>query len=480
MKFYGLLRNIVWLIFPLFFVNCYRDKEVLKDRFYIKQELSFNTTQNVFIVENPHNYQVQFYLKIDDCFPLNNEKVKQIIELKSIKDQIPIEQAAWMFVSENTFNTPPYTKKAWQHHPLLFLNSIGGGYCDDISTTLVSIWENWFDSARVVNLGGHVVAEVKSNGDWKMFDADKGVAYLDENKKVCSIDELEDSVNWISNPKQGYVLSDNISFKYPTQRAKKFARLYASDSNNVDATSWHSSYTEVSNMFILPSNSKLEFIKDSISLRLIVHCNKSTKGKLQLPFVPYKASGNIVFVENGKTQIINSKNYLFSNNKFHNNLQIVKVGEESKIEYLVNPKMSEFLEGNRLYVSSSDSLILSTQYLLEPTQDVLFGAAGLYYSAISTNYKNVLEEWINLDVQQFEYEDWEALFSSFLTKESKLSKNQISEKISSFNIFYKSIANDRKKINRLKNTFPEGPLFLFAAIRDNKQDYFMQLADKHE
>lgn len=477
--FQKLFRRLVWLLVLLILVSCHRDKELLRERFSIKQELNFDSTQRVLIIENPHSYQVAFHLKVSNLFPLDSEDIKQIVELRAKENKVPIEQAAWQFVNQLTFNNLPYTTERWQHNPQLFINSIGGGYCDDRATTLVAIWKNWFDSARVVNLGGHVVAEVKSNGKWQMFDSDKGVAYLDEDKEVCSIDELEDSAKWISNPKEGYVLGNNVALKCPTPRAKELASLYASDSNNVDVTKWHLRHKELSSLFILPSNSRIELIMD-FPYKLVIHLSPESKGELQIPFVPYKASGNIDFIENGNLQSVNSNNYLFSNNEFHNNLQIVKAGQKSKIEYLINPKLDEFVTSNRLYINSTDSLKLFTERLSEPIQHVLFGEVGLYFDIILKNYSSELEEWSKLEIDNLVYNDFEDMFLSFLEEDSDITSEQIKKNVMVFRNVYLSFCDDEKKMKKYKRAYPVSMLLLFASIKDNKLDYFKSLTNKHD
>src|SRR5690606_28353308 len=122
----------------------------------------------------------------------------RVIEDSSLKKKTTIEEEAWKYVSQSTFWISPLTSKSWQHNPILFLNSIGGGFCDDRASVLAGIWRNWFDSVRVIGLNGHVVSEVYSINKWKMYDADRKVAYLNANNEVCSVAELEDSSQFVS------------------------------------------------------------------------------------------------------------------------------------------------------------------------------------------------------------------------------------------------------------------------------------------
>ncbi|HRN93590.1 MAG TPA: hypothetical protein PL084_02600, partial [Chitinophagales bacterium] len=79
--FQKLFSRLVWLLVLLILVICHRDKELLRERFSIKQELNFDSTQRVLIIENPHSYQVAFHLKVSNLFPLDSEDIKQIVEL---------------------------------------------------------------------------------------------------------------------------------------------------------------------------------------------------------------------------------------------------------------------------------------------------------------------------------------------------------------------------------------------------------------
>ncbi|MBW7936869.1 MAG: hypothetical protein H3C71_06990, partial [Flavobacteriales bacterium] len=104
--------------------------------FHLESDIQFNDTINGFSIENPNNHPVSFYLDINHLFPLDENRMLSFIEALANQKNIPLEQATWVWVRENTFFNPPYTSERWQHNPLIFLNSIGGGLCDDIASVL--------------------------------------------------------------------------------------------------------------------------------------------------------------------------------------------------------------------------------------------------------------------------------------------------------------------------------------------------------
>lgn len=106
----------------------------------------------------------------------------------------------WKFVKDTTFNYPFVSDHAWYAvdrfedwsaftNPVFFLNSLYG-MCGEINWTLARLAQAaWFES-HVVSLRGHVVAEIKVDGQWGMLDADGGVYWTGDDGHIYSVAEL--------------------------------------------------------------------------------------------------------------------------------------------------------------------------------------------------------------------------------------------------------------------------------------------------
>lgn len=75
--------------------------------------------------------------------------------------------------------------------PILFFNSYGITFCSQISAMNVALWEAAGYDGRVVDLDGHVVAEIFYGGRWRMFDHDFCNFFLDENGEVAGAFDLK-------------------------------------------------------------------------------------------------------------------------------------------------------------------------------------------------------------------------------------------------------------------------------------------------
>ena len=118
----------------------------------------------------------------------------------------------WQFVKDTTFNYPSPTDYAWYTvnwyndrseftNPVFFLNSLYG-MCGEINGTLARLAQAaWFES-HVVSLDGHVVAELKIDGQWGMMDADGWVYWTGEDNHIYSVAELGADTGIIMNNPQ--------------------------------------------------------------------------------------------------------------------------------------------------------------------------------------------------------------------------------------------------------------------------------------
>ncbi len=353
----------ICLIFGLF-ISCTHQESNSNLSLNIEQSVKFSDSFNVIQIQNNNNQAVSFHLRINNSFPLEMSDIILSIEDSSKIKNTSLEEEAWKYVSRSTFWSTPYSLENWQHNPVLFLNSIGGGYCDDRASVLAFIWKNWFDSVRIVGLNGHVVSEVYSNNKWKMYDADRMVAYLNAKNEICSVSELEDSSQFISSPSLERVIGPNPIFHTKNAYSYRFSKFYSSKKDNKNETEWHLKSNKNNSTFILPAYSslKIEIDRETHQVNLTVHLSEKSKGELQIPFVPYSAKGDFKYQIDTKLFWVKDSKYIFPTNKWLNSLHIENVKSKSTIHYLVNPKLKFFQPENILKIKSSLPMLITKNH----------------------------------------------------------------------------------------------------------------------
>lgn len=108
--------------------------------------------------------------------------------------------ALWRWVTGNRYHWSPYTADQWGHSPALLFNSIGFGFCDDAASALAALARLAGLSARVWALGGHIVPEVRIDGDWAVLDPDLEVYYLTDSGSLAGVSELSQHPALIQQP----------------------------------------------------------------------------------------------------------------------------------------------------------------------------------------------------------------------------------------------------------------------------------------
>ncbi len=92
----------------------------------------------------------------------------------------------------NTYWTPFYPNKTSVTDPLVLLE-LGEMMCGHVSRLAVDLWATTGNQARIVQLGGHHIAELYYDGKWHFFDADlfkNGQTVLDTDGNIPSLVEL--------------------------------------------------------------------------------------------------------------------------------------------------------------------------------------------------------------------------------------------------------------------------------------------------
>lgn len=352
-------RYSVVYIVVLLFLSCGNKSTDLN----ISVKNTFSDSVNTLVIYNDNNSKTYLNFKINNAFPLEMENIIDEIEEIASENKEEIHVQAWKYISENTFKTKPYTQEHnWQHEPILYLNSIGGGYCDDRSTVLAGIWNNWYDSTRVIVLEGHVVPEVKVNEKWEMYDPDYKVAYMNKENEVMSVKEIEEKAKIIKNPDSA-ILTEDPALKVTNPYTEYLYAIYKQKNVKHDATEWHMAYeNNFNDTFVLPAKSKLviQFEEEHIK-SLNVELTEESQGTIKNPFVPIEAKGDFdMEIKNNEINV--EGNYIFETEDYIAEIDIKEVNKPSQLYYMVNPKIKVRKNINNLMVHSSDSLVIEKKY----------------------------------------------------------------------------------------------------------------------
>jgi Big-like domain-containing protein/putative type II/III system pilus formation protein/transglutaminase superfamily protein len=122
--------------------------------------------EQVVAITNTSDHDVAFELTHNgNLLATTGEQLVQ--EVRGLPDDVPgelFERKLWRYVRDRTYHYDPLTASNWQHDPLLFLNSVGFGYCEDVTAVLASLARRAGYTARAWALNGYIVPEVRLDG----------------------------------------------------------------------------------------------------------------------------------------------------------------------------------------------------------------------------------------------------------------------------------------------------------------------------
>jgi hypothetical protein len=164
----------------------------------------------VIAVTNPTGKSISFKFWINGktFYPTLTSIVEDINKYEDKNTVLKV----WRFTCKNSYHFPPITEKQWLHNPVLYFNSAGFGYCDDVATFSMIFWRYLGFDARLWNLGNarHIVSEVFYNGNWEMYDSDTGVFFKDSTN-TFSVDALTARHSIICSETLRYVEQEKIA-----------------------------------------------------------------------------------------------------------------------------------------------------------------------------------------------------------------------------------------------------------------------------
>lgn len=349
-------KFFLYFLFLICSISCH----IQSDNKPEEKLLTFKTEKPGMVIKlkNSGNKVSCFTIKLNEN-NFNNED--EIVEkIRKMPDEFlkePVERKAWRFVQNNLDRSSPITPERWQHSPLLMINSIGFGQCDDFAAVLNFIWKKQGFQSRVWGLEGHVVPEVYINNKWQMYDPIHAVYYLNSKNEIAGVDELSAHPEFITHPiiDENIKLNDSINFfsaiRFSGRNAKKYESSYDNKVNN-----WYDISAEIMSPEIcLPPGATMEFPVDysskiytktflgsqkELHSFMKITLNEKWSGKISFPFVIATIKGKGEVEINGRTYNMEADSlnqYLTSFSTFNSSLNFINTSEEVEIYCLLNP-----------------------------------------------------------------------------------------------------------------------------------------------
>jgi hypothetical protein len=219
--------------------------------FYFKTDYYMS---NYITVYNSRVDAVSFQINLNNSLFLSKDEIAAAVT--SLKDDYanePIQRKAWRFARDNRYHWTPISFQQWKHDPLLFLNSIGFGFCGEAAALYFNIMTLLGYTARVWGIEGHIIPEVFINNRWELYDPDLEVYYYNRSDEIAGVEELANDPTLITDP-----INPVNANSWPYSSA--VADLYATTSNNFLAP-WYEANPVADYLlqFHIPPNGTFEF-----------------------------------------------------------------------------------------------------------------------------------------------------------------------------------------------------------------------------
>lgn len=281
-------------------------------------------TQNTSSVRITNNGSstVEFTVVINgkSFYATDDDVINEVRNMSAEYEDEPFHRKLWRYLISNRYHFEPYTEAIWAHWPVLFLNSIGFGFCDDTASLFYTLATRFGYKARVWYLyssdftTGHVVTEIWIKDHWEMYDPDMQVYYWNEMGRIAGVEELADNPLLIINPINPFPLAhfswsafDSENPSMPYAYSQEMADIYLRKESNESTTppSQQGDVSKFDHPFSLPPKAYLEFpVQTDLRLRSIYDTDipsyglmklvlpKDWSGSVKMPFVIISINGS--------------------------------------------------------------------------------------------------------------------------------------------------------------------------------------------
>jgi|GEM_PF-2577887 len=167
----------------------------------------------------------------------------------------PFEVQLWRFLTDNTYHWYPTTEAYWIHDPLVLVNSIGFGFCDDVAKAYAVLGQAAGYATRVWWLYGHVVPEIFVNGRWEVLDPDLATYYVDTTGNIAGEAQLSTDATLITAPIAPHFPLTQKSYAYTPE----LAAMYASTADNRIEEQDLAGPSQLSGELTLPAGARITY-----------------------------------------------------------------------------------------------------------------------------------------------------------------------------------------------------------------------------
>jgi len=327
------------------------------------------------VIHNPLDTSVEFGLGWNDKSIFETLQDLVAAAVPEVQSDADVALDLWNFTTGHIYHNNSFAAERWEHDPLILVNSIGFGLCDDTSSALAFMARELGLPARVWALDGHVVPEVQVNGKWEMYDPDIRVYYRNVGGEIASVDELATYPGLITSP---------IAPLHPAPfygYEQFIADIYSTSDNNWVEPWYESGALPVSGTFALPPSASLHFpgtwvssVVDNLGEQVPAYATVrvtvplTTRQVLRMPLVLLAIRGEGTIRIAAQDYLIGSpalEELLQSNRALVPDVEILDATTELELVMLLNPKDAGITELTmvRLTGLKVGGLVLGTESL---------------------------------------------------------------------------------------------------------------------
>jgi hypothetical protein len=205
--------------------------EVTKSRAFRYAE----TMTGAVVLRNEADRSIDFVLE-HNGFPVFEDVDSMVEYVRAMPSEYAGEEFArklWRFLRDSVYHDVPPTTTLSYYDPWLTINSLGWGLCGHVAGAYKVIAQAAGFEARVWGLNGHVVPEIRVDGEWRMYDPDLAVYYKAADGRVVGVEELAANPTLITDPVDAIFAGSSNQYPY----SQPVAALYSSTNDN--QVGWH-------------------------------------------------------------------------------------------------------------------------------------------------------------------------------------------------------------------------------------------------
>jgi len=334
--------------------------------------LDADTPEEMFVrMTNTNDNEVSFKIAFNDKLFLQTPD-EILDEIESMLSDFPEESMPariMRFIGESSYHKAPITDAKWGHSPVLYLNSIGFGFCDDVASIFRHIATDAGYKARVWAArgpdGGHFIAEAFADDKWQMYDPDYGVYFMNPDGSIAGVKDLQSDLDLILDPVEEM---DTILNPY----TEKYAALFSTSGDDEVLAGYNQTIDSQALQFTLPPDARIEFpavfhsplispfdntdIPSYTNLRITIPAGYTGAIEHFLVLHTIQGSGTVKIDEQSFEVGSDSlSEYINDRSTFIYGFDIVESDTDIEIIYLLNPKRAVMQTSNSLEIEGAGS-----------------------------------------------------------------------------------------------------------------------------